>query len=840
MRAPLFGAAALMVVASMPSTGWAKSPPEVEVASAEGLLETDPVGRAPTGDGPWIVRVYDWTEQTVEELGTYFDHLGVYREKGMLLLHLDDRQELEMLLARGLVVEVDERQTVLLRRLEVALVSGFESISSIPGFECYRTVEEAMSDAEALAAAYPDLATYVDIGDSWEKTEPGGLPGYDLKALKLTNSNIVADKPAALFFGSTHSREYAPAELVTRFGEWMLANYGVDPDVTWVLDHHELHLVLFVNPDGRKKAETGILWRKNTDSDDGCTNPNSLGTDLNRNYDFQWNCCGGSSGNPCATTYRGPAPASEPESQAAQAYEALIFPDQRDPDDLVTLAPLDSEGLFIDFHAFGQSMLVPWSFFSGGCSGSPPAGCAPNWKGLLTLARKYSWFPGYEAHLGSTGIVDGASKDYSYGVLGVPGYTVELGTAFFEPCTSFEYVIWPDNRPAMLQVAKSVRLPYVEPGGPDTIDPIGPQVPVTAGDLVPLTATADDTRFSPLSPGDPDPLSTQNIAASELYVDTPWWDGGTPTAMTAVDGSFDETAEGVEATLDTTGLAVGRHTVFVRAQDAGGSFGATSALFLHVIDPATSPVLQGTVLDASTGTPLEALVQIGPFQVTSDAVSGAYSLQVPPETYDVTASVAGYAPVTVQGLALADLQVETQNFFLPPLTQLFGDDVEAGNQGWTVEGSWAITTEASNSPTHSWTESPGGDYGSNVDISLSSPVFDLSDKQGATLTFWQIYDIENNFDFGLVEVSTDGVTWTAVAVFTGEDQNAVWTEQVLGLPMLDGVATARVRFRFSSDAGTFRDGWHIDDIVLEAAPAMTIFEDGFESGDTSLWSSSVP
>ena len=55
-----------------------------------------------------------------------------------------------------------------------------------------------------------------------------------------------------------HAREYATAELITRFAEYLVENYGTDPDITWLLDYNEIHLLLQANPDGRKHAETGI------------------------------------------------------------------------------------------------------------------------------------------------------------------------------------------------------------------------------------------------------------------------------------------------------------------------------------------------------------------------------------------------------------------------------------------------------------------------------------------------------------------------------------------------------------------------------------------------------
>ena len=65
----------------------------------------------------------------------------------------------------------------------------------IPGYPCYRTVEETFSSAQEIVTNYPELAVWIDIGDSWEKTEPGGEPGYDIFTLRLTNSAITQENP---------------------------------------------------------------------------------------------------------------------------------------------------------------------------------------------------------------------------------------------------------------------------------------------------------------------------------------------------------------------------------------------------------------------------------------------------------------------------------------------------------------------------------------------------------------------------------------------------------------------------------------------------------------------
>ncbi|MCP3959145.1 MAG: hypothetical protein GY719_14945 [bacterium] len=770
------------------------------------------------GEGPWVLRATGWTDAIVQRLADRFDHFAVFSEKGLLLIQADDRDDLAFLRASGMRLEVDDERTATLRLIEYHLARGVESFNAIPGFECYRTVPETLAAGAALADAHPTLATWIDIGDSWEKINAAPA-GFDIRVLRLTNSAVAGDKPALLVTGSIHPREYATAELVARFAELLLAGHGVDPDATWILDHHEVHLVLIANPDGRIRADTGLSWRKNADND-FCTDTDDRGIDLNRNFDFEWGCCNGSSGSECSTTFRGPSAASEPETQALQAYMTSIFPDQR-PDDQTTPAGLDAEGIYLDVHSFGQVVLSSWGF-----TFTDP----PNAQGILTLGRKYGYFPGYTAQLGSTGIVDGSTKDFAYGRLGVPAYTVELGTAFFQQCSVFDASILAGNLAGLLHAAKNVRTPYVTPSGPDTVDLAVPPVPVAAGQPVTVTATVDDTRYQGAEP-------SQNILSAEVYVDTPPWQAGTPIALAAEDGVFDQTVEDVTAALDTGsvetgGLAPGRHTLFVRGEDAAGNDGAVSGAFVIVIDPVSAPTLEGTVTGFD-GAPLHALMTIGPFQIETDPGTGAYTLQLPSGSYDVTAAAPGFGAATAN-VDLADFETEELDFRLLPLVVLLDDDVESGNLGWTAEAPWAITDEAADSPTRSWADSPGANYADGIDTSLTSPVFDLSGLAQARITFSHLHDFETGFDTGSVEVSTDGFSWTPMRSYSQALQNLEWTREEIPLPMLDGEPTAQIRFRVNSDANLNRDGWHVDDIRVSAA-AAAIFVDGFESGDTSAW-----
>jgi carboxypeptidase T len=545
---------------------------------------------------PLVVRV---AYHSPEELETLLAELDVLEARcgENCLFALVSPAEQQRLVTAGRQVEIDQAQTeqlaASLAQMQAATAAGEQAINTIPGYACYRTVEETYNSLAALATAHTQLATWTDIGDSWEKVTPGGAAGYDIYALKLTNSAIAGPKPKFMLMAAIHAREYATAELATRFAEELIAQYNVDPNVTWLLDYFEIHIVPQVNPDGRKKAETGLSWRKNTDNNDGCNNANSWGTDLNRNSSFRWNN-GGSSSNACDATYRGPSAASEPETQVIQNYAASIFPDQRGPNDSDP-APATAEGLFITLHSYGQLVLYPWGWTTT---------AAPNKTQMETLGRKFGYYNGYEVCNGPICLygTSGTTDDYTYGERGVASYTFELGTAFFQSCSSFTATILPSNLPALYYAAKAARRPYQNPAGPDALNVSVSPATVTQGSPVILNATLDDTRYNSNGWGT-EPVQT--IAAGQYTLDAPSWAGGIPVAMSASDGTFNTTVENVTASIDTTALAPGRHTIFVEGQDANGNWGVLSAAFLWVTPNGPTPTPTNTPLptDPPTVTP---------------------------------------------------------------------------------------------------------------------------------------------------------------------------------------------------------------------------------------------
>jgi murein tripeptide amidase MpaA len=110
-----------------------------------------------------------------------------------------------------------------------------------------------------------------------------------------------------------------------------------------------------VNPDGRHYSQTSHpLWRHNRNPSESGGNPNCVGVDINRNYDFLWDYHKffspkskvNTSSNPCDQdqTYMGSAPFSEPETQNVKwlfdNYPMIKW--------------------YVDIHSYGEDILHSW------------------------------------------------------------------------------------------------------------------------------------------------------------------------------------------------------------------------------------------------------------------------------------------------------------------------------------------------------------------------------------------------------------------------------------------------------------------------------------------------
>ncbi len=208
-----------------------------------------------------------------------------------------------------------------------------------PADSAYHNYAEMTTAIQQIAAAHPDIMRVYTVGLS--------LQGRPILAVKISDAPDVDDptEPAVLFFALTHAREHLTVEMGLEVIRLFTAGYGLDPALTNLVNTREIWVLPNVNPDGGEyDIESGFYqwWRKNRWPNPG----GSYGVDLNRNYGYNWGCCGGSSGTPDSLLYRGPTPFSEPETQVVRDF-VLAHPD-------ITAA--------VTFHTYSELILYPYGY----------------------------------------------------------------------------------------------------------------------------------------------------------------------------------------------------------------------------------------------------------------------------------------------------------------------------------------------------------------------------------------------------------------------------------------------------------------------------------------------
>lgn len=237
------------------------------------------------------------------------NHLGmdILEYKGDSLEIIAKPADLEWLDSREIPYEVEVSDLV-------AFYKGRNKESlSMGGFMTY---SEIVSYLDTLKAHYPTIMTSkFSLGQSIE--------GNDIWAVKVSdNPNVDEDEPELLYISLIHAREPAAAGSLLNFLNYMLSNYGVNPEITDLINNREFYFVPVQNPDGYLYNQAtnptgGGLWRKNRRLNGDAT----FGVDLNRNYGYKWGFDEiGSTSNTNGETYRGTGPFSEPETQIIRDF----------------------------------------------------------------------------------------------------------------------------------------------------------------------------------------------------------------------------------------------------------------------------------------------------------------------------------------------------------------------------------------------------------------------------------------------------------------------------------------------------------------------------------------
>lgn len=99
-------------------------------------------------------------------------------------------------------------------------------------------------------------------------------------------------------------------------------------------------------------------------------------------------------------------------------------------------------------------------------------------------------------------------------------------------------------------------------------------------------------------------------------------------------------------------------------------------------------------------------------------------------------------------------------------------------------------------------------YGDNKKAILQAEV---NSKKPSTLTFQTWYRIENDADYGKVEISNDGESWTSLGMgYTGSSVN--WKKATYSIPE----GTKFIRFQYETDATVNGRGWYIADPQIQS------------------------
>ena len=290
----------------------------------------------------------------------------------------------------------------------------------------YHNLAEMTAAVQAAADAHPDIVRVFSIGESYQ--------GRQILAAKISdNVDTDEDEPELLFDALHHAREHLTVEQALYLLDMLVDGYDQWTTIRNIVDYREIYIVFALNPDGFVYDLTGDpyrAWRKNRQPNAG----GSVGTDLNRNYDYRWACCGGSSGNPASITYRGPSAFSAPETRALRDFVRSRV-----------VNGIQQIRAHITFHTNGQLILWPYGYTKTNVPGDMTQ---TDWSTFVKLGREMAARNGYKAQQSSDlYITDGDQIDWLYGRYRIFSFTWEL----YPPETA---TVWGDHYPPDETIAR--------------------------------------------------------------------------------------------------------------------------------------------------------------------------------------------------------------------------------------------------------------------------------------------------------------------------------------------------------------------------------------------------
>ena len=137
-------------------------------------------------------------------------------------------------------------------------------------FRKYPTYEQYLEIMQGFAASYPEICMLDTFGHSQE--------GRLLLALKISDQVEEEEAEAAFLYSSSmHGDEVLGYVLLLRLADTLLSGYGVDSEISTLVDHLAIWINPLANPDGSFHNDNGLSLRN-------AVRTARDGTDLNRDF----------------------------------------------------------------------------------------------------------------------------------------------------------------------------------------------------------------------------------------------------------------------------------------------------------------------------------------------------------------------------------------------------------------------------------------------------------------------------------------------------------------------------------------------------------------------------
>ena len=273
-----------------------------------------------------------------------------------------DSDQIEQLKSEGYSVDVreDVDEVGKKRQSEIRSLTTRELARNVATANHYLNVPDIENSlAAAATGSNAGFTRLIKLPNkTWE--------GRECHAIKIGQGSVTS-RPGIYFLGGIHAREWGSPDILIHFVEQLCEAYRTQSGITLggmdftaaqiqkIVNEKDVYVFPQANPDGRHHSMTKAPdWRKNRrPAPAGSSNPDCVGVDLNRNYDFLWNYTVhfdpsapvANSTDPCDhDVYIGPAPLSEPETKNV-VWMFDNFPNIR---------------YFIDIHSYSEDILYNW------------------------------------------------------------------------------------------------------------------------------------------------------------------------------------------------------------------------------------------------------------------------------------------------------------------------------------------------------------------------------------------------------------------------------------------------------------------------------------------------